>query len=118
MKKQPSKKLLIENKEILTGLYEAKTFSERLLGLIPKKNLSHNEALFFKRCKQVHSFFMSFPIDVIFLDKNNQILAIDTLKTWRLGRFYRKAQSCIEVQAGLCSKKKIQIGNSVEICDA
>ena len=55
-------------------IYEAKTFKQRLLGLMFKKNI--NYALLFKNCNSIHTFFMRENIDVIMTDKNNKILFI------------------------------------------
>lgn len=56
------------------NIYEAKTFKQRLLGLMFKKNI--NYCLFFKKCNSIHTFFMKENIDVIMTDKNNKILFI------------------------------------------
>ena len=53
-------------------IYEAKTFKQRLFGLMFKKNI--NYALLFKNCNSIHTFFMKENIDVIMCDSNNNIL--------------------------------------------
>ena len=55
-------------------IYEAKTFKERLFGLMFKKNI--NYCLLFKKCNSIHTFFMRENIDVVMTDKNNKILFI------------------------------------------
>lgn len=60
--------LKFNNLEIKT----AKTFKERLLGLMFKKNIKYG--LLFKNCKSIHTFFMFEPIDIIATDKNDNIL--------------------------------------------
>lgn len=55
-------------------IYEAKTFKERLLGLMFKKNI--NYCLLFKNCNSIHTFFMKENIDVVMTDKNNKIIYI------------------------------------------
>lgn len=62
---------------------EAKTFKERLFGLMFKKNI--NCGLLFKNCSAIHTFFMMNEIDVIALDKNDNILKIyKNVKPWRI----------------------------------
>lgn len=51
---------------------EAKSFKDRLFGLMFKKNINHG--LLFKNCKSIHTFFMKEKIDVIATDKNDVIL--------------------------------------------
>ena len=53
---------------------EAKTFKDRLFGLIGKKNIDY--CLLFKRCNSIHTFFMKEEIDVVMTDKDNKIIYI------------------------------------------
>lgn len=55
-------------------VYEAKTFKQRLFGLMFKKNI--NYCLLFKKCNSIHTFFMKEKIDVVMTDKNNKVLYI------------------------------------------
>ena len=50
----------------------AKSFKERLFGLMFKKNI--NNGLLFKNCRSIHTFFMLEEIDVIAADKNDKII--------------------------------------------
>jgi uncharacterized membrane protein (UPF0127 family) len=47
----------------------ASTFIERAVGLLGKKSICDQEALFFPDCKSIHTILMRFNIDVIFVDK-------------------------------------------------
>jgi uncharacterized membrane protein (UPF0127 family) len=46
---------------------EANSFLDRLRGLIGRKKLEQGEGMLFPRCNDIHMWFMSIPIDVIFL---------------------------------------------------
>lgn len=50
----------------------AKSFKERLFGLMFKRNI--NNGLLFKNCRSIHTFFMLEEIDVIATDKNDKII--------------------------------------------
>ena len=50
----------------------AKTFPKRLKGLIGKKNIDYG--LLFPKCNSIHTYFMKENIDVIGLDKNNEVI--------------------------------------------
>lgn len=63
-------KLIYKNKEI--ELIECKSFYSRLMGFMFKKNI--NNALLFKKCNSIHTFFMKENIDVIMCDNDNNIL--------------------------------------------
>ena len=82
-KKLPLIKLSYQGKTLADHCFHAITFFSRLKGLIGTKSIRSNEAILFSDCKMVHSFFMSIPIDVIFLDDENKeealVRAFDSL---------------------------------------
>lgn len=53
---------------------KAKSFKDKLIGLMFKKNI--NYGLVFYNTKAIHTFFMKQNIDIIFTDKNDNILKI------------------------------------------
>ena len=53
----------------------ADTFFKRLIGLLNRKSLGKGEALILSPANCIHSFFMRFSIDVLFLDKSNKVVA-------------------------------------------
>lgn len=65
-------KLKINNKYYT--IIEAKSFKQRLIGLIGKKNIT--EGMFFPKCNAIHTYFMKENIDVIGLNEENQIIYI------------------------------------------
>ncbi|MBP5790750.1 MAG: DUF192 domain-containing protein [Kiritimatiellae bacterium] len=75
----------METREILgVRARVAKTFRERAKGLIGTKTLPHGEGMLIERCNAIHTFFMSFPIDIAFLDKNGAIVRqVRGVKPWR-----------------------------------
>ena len=63
----------------------ARTFLERAKGLIGTKRLPPGEGLLILRCNSIHTFFMSFPIDAVFLDRNDNVVkAVRNIRPWRL----------------------------------
>jgi uncharacterized membrane protein (UPF0127 family) len=63
----------------------AHTFFERAKGLIGVKSLPPGEGLLILRCNAVHTFFMSFPIDLRFYDRNNRLVkTVFNVRPWRL----------------------------------
>ena len=62
----------------------ARSFLERLRGLIGVKSLEPDEGLLIERCNCIHTFFMSFPIDATFLDRDGNVVKIVRgIKPWR-----------------------------------
>lgn len=79
----------------------ASTPWKRVKGLLGEKELKSGQALILKPCNSVHTFFMRFPIDVLFVDKNNRVIkAIPSLRPFRLTSVYFKADFVVELPAG------------------
>ncbi len=79
----------------------ADTFLKRALGLMGKPRLEVGRGLLIPRCRSIHTCFMRFPIDAIFLDDQNRtVKLIRNIKPWRLIWGNRKACSVLEVESG------------------
>ena len=103
-------------KELAPNLSVADTFFKRLKGLLGKKELPHGEGLWIKPCNSVHTFGMKFPIDVVFLDKENRVVGLaKTLRPNRVSRLYSSASSVIELPAGTIDVAVTVIGDHIEI---
>lgn len=61
-------KLLIGNKVFTVKV--ADSFFSRLLGLMGKKEMNDTQALLITKCNSIHTFFMRFNMDAVFVDKN------------------------------------------------
>mgnify|MGYP003325798928 CR=1 FL=1 len=62
----------------------ARSFAERARGLIGVSQLPLGEGLLIERCNAIHTCFMKFPIDAIFLDKHDQIVkTVRNIRPWR-----------------------------------
>ena len=79
----------------------AHTLCKRMVGLLNRREFHRGEALIIKPCNSIHTLFMHFPIDVVFVDRQNRVIKIiSRLKPWRLSGIYLSAQLCIELPAG------------------
>ena len=62
----------------------ARTFLQRAKGLIGTRSLAAGEGMLILRCNAIHTFFMSFPIDAVFLDRGNNVVKIvRNIRPWR-----------------------------------
>lgn len=87
----------------------ADTFFKRMVGLLGRKEFKQGEALVLKPCNSIHTFFMRFAIDVIFVDEQNKIIeAISHLKPFRLTRIYWLSLLAIELPAGMIKSSNTQ----------
>lgn len=61
----------------------ARTFRERLRGLIGLDSLPPGDGLLIERCNCIHTLFMRFAIDATFLDKDgNVVKVVRNIKPW------------------------------------
>jgi len=106
----------VKNGKELSGNVEvADHFFKRMKGLLGKNALRVGESLWIKPCMSIHTFFMKFPIDVIFLNKKDHVVAaIKNLKPNRLTRLYPKAVSVLELPAGTIEKTSTIVGDMIE----
>ncbi len=111
-------KLKSSNGQILVPrLTVANNFYSRLVGLLNHNQLADDSGLLLTKCTQVHTLFMRFPIDVVFLGKANEILGFESLKPWRISKLYFKAKSALEKPYGKASKLGLTQGQILEVCD-
>jgi len=93
----------------------AVTLPQRIKGLLGKDSLSANEGLILKPCSSIHTFFMRFSIDVLFLDKNMQITRLfQNMPPNRLGSIVWASLMAIELPAGKISQTNTQVGDIIE----
>lgn len=92
--------LLQNGKPLFTDARVADTFWKRFRGLMGKKGMSGGEALLLTKCSGIHTCFMRFAIDVVYLDAGFNVLFRETVAPWRVGRFVRGAKHVVEVPEG------------------
>ena len=79
----------------------ASGFSERLTGLIGKSFSDSMDGMVFDRCNAIHTFFMRFPIDVIFADECGKVLrTVQNFPPWRPFLYCKNAFYVIELPSG------------------
>jgi uncharacterized protein len=103
-------KIYVEEKKIIDNAKIAKSFFDRTLGLMFKKNIDFNSGLLIKDCNWIHTFFMRFPIDVIYIDKNNKIIDIQkNLKPWTFAKPRFKSKHVLELKGGFLDKFSVKV---------
>jgi len=78
----------------------AETFWMKFLGLMGRSSLPADEGMLFRPAGSIHMFFMRFPIDVVFCDRDLRVVkVVRGLKPWRTAAA-RRAKVTIELAAG------------------
>ena len=82
----------------------------RMRGLLGRSELRSDEGILLRPAASVHTFFMRFPIDVVFLDEEKVVVGIEpSLAPWKTaGR--RGARAVVELAAGECDRRGVQVG--------
>ena len=82
----------------------------RMWGLLGRKGLGPGEGMLISRTGSVHTFFMRFAIDVVFVDKARTIVKIvPNLRPWRIA-MARRAKSALELPAGTAATLGLEPG--------
>ncbi len=98
--------VLFQNFVIVEGYWN------RMMGLMGRDQLDEQQALFFDHCNWIHTCFMKFSIDCVFLDEKGVVKKIyHNIRPWRFAGPVWGAKSVIEMTAGLASKNNIQLGD-------
>jgi hypothetical protein len=93
----------------------ADNFKTRTVGLLGDARLDEDEALIIKPCWSIHTFFMRFPIDVLFLDKQGKLKkVINKMPAWRMAASWG-AHDTIEMAPGALEGFDLQVGDTIEI---
>jgi hypothetical protein len=103
-----------KNLPVSAGAARADTFSTRLFGLIPRRSLGEEEALWLEPCAMIHMCFMSFAIDAAFLDREGRVLRVVAgLKPWRVSPWVPGARGVLELPSGRCAGR-VEEGDLLE----
>ena len=87
----------------------------RMRGLLGRRDLASDEGVLLRPAGSVHTFFMHFPIDVVFLDRDGRVLRIaPAVPPWR-SVAARGARSVLEVRAGECARRGLSAGDVLEL---
>jgi uncharacterized membrane protein (UPF0127 family) len=110
-------KIIVRNQtkgEVLaTSATVADSSETRRTGLLKHTSLPDGEGLWIVPCEAVHSFFMKFPIDVVYLNKDKTVRKIHhNMKPWKLS-FCLPAHSVLELPAGTALRTKTQPGDQL-----
>ncbi len=93
----------------------ADTSGKRRVGLLKHTRLAPGEGLWIVPCESVHTFFMKFPIDLVYVDKKRRVRKVrNAVPAWRLS-VCLSAHSILELPAGTAEKTGTQPGDELLI---
>jgi uncharacterized membrane protein (UPF0127 family) len=90
-------------------------FFTRLRGLLGRRELPRDEGLLIIPCSSIHTWFMRFPIDVVFLDRDLRVVRVATdVRPWRL-RWGKGGRRVLELAAGEAAARGIEVGDRLTL---
>ena len=88
----------------------AETPLARMRGLLGRRGLDSGEGLLLRPASSVHTFFMRFPIDVVFLGGDGEVVKVsDRVRPWRTTAA-PGAKAVVELAAGEAARRGIRVG--------
>jgi uncharacterized membrane protein (UPF0127 family) len=91
----------------------AETMFARLRGLLGRSGLPSGEGMLLRPAASVHTAFMRFPIDVVFLDREDRVVKIAAeVRPWRAASC-RGSRSVLELPAGEAARQDLRPGVSL-----
>ncbi|HEY8891455.1 MAG TPA: DUF192 domain-containing protein [Clostridium sp.] len=107
-------KVLKYNNENTIKTFIADSYTKRLCGYMFRKQ-PHHDAILLKPCNGIHTFFMKFNIDVLFLNEHMQvIIKIENLKPGQVVTKVKGAKLVLEAKEG--TFYNIKEGSKLDIC--
>ena len=93
----------------------AETSAERRTGLLKHTNLDEGQGLWIVPSESVHTFFMKFALDLIYLDRKKRVRGVrKAVVPWRMSMCFA-AHSVIELPVGTVERTGTQKGDELEI---
>jgi len=95
-------------------VHRAERFRERLLGLLARPRLGPGEALALAPCAAVHTCFMRYAIDLLYLDAQDRVIKrVDALPPWRASAC-PGARCTLELAAGEAGRLGLKPGSQID----
>ena len=103
--------------EVCSRCEVAESTIARMRGLLGRDGLGPGEGMFINPAPSVMTFFMRFPIDVVFVDKAQTIVKIaHSLAPWKTAGA-RGAAAALELPAGTAAALRLEPGMTLVLAD-
>jgi uncharacterized membrane protein (UPF0127 family) len=108
--------VIIRNPQRGTVLGEAiqvaDTAVRRVKGLLGRECLEDGQGLLFKSCSSLHTLFMRFPIDIVFMDKQGKVLKVSkNVKPFKFVAAPLRAYYALELPTNAVAKSETRVGD-------
>jgi uncharacterized protein len=101
---------------LVPNLEIARSFVARAVGLLGRRDLAEDHGLWILRCGTIHTFFMRFSIDLIFLNHDLVVKGVyQNVRPWRVVWPVWGASSVVELRAGFLEKNPVLVGEELHV---
>lgn len=91
-------------------------FWKRFKGLLGRRSFPVGAGLLLKPCSSVHSCFMAFSFDALFLNEEMEVVyIIESMPPFRLSPIIREARSVLELPAGVARLSGSRVGDKISL---
>jgi uncharacterized protein len=95
---------------------EARSFWARGRGLMFASELPPGHGLIIDPCSSIHTFWMRFPLDVLYMDRSGTVIRADReMKPWRVGPVFTGSKWVIELPPGTIEASGTEPGDKIAI---
>jgi len=106
------------NTEVALRAEVAKSTATRSKGLLGRQGLEQGGGLWIIPCESVHTFFMRFALDLIYLDRRLRVKKVrQNVPPWRISACLT-AHSVLELPCGTIRGSQTEVGDLVSIAPA
>ena len=104
--------------ELASDARVARGYWSRFIGLMGRASMREGEALVLDPCTSIHTFFMRFAIDAVYVDRQRRVVkAGAALKPYRISVALRGARSVIELPSGTIERTATAPGDQLAFTD-
>ncbi|HEU4759524.1 MAG TPA: DUF192 domain-containing protein [Dehalococcoidia bacterium] len=90
----------------------------RLLGLMGRGSLPEGQGLLLRPSNSIHTAFMRFAIDVVFLDRQLRVVkVVPAMRPFRVALAFGGAHSALELPARAASQARVEPGDQLVMTD-
>ena len=96
----------------------AATAAQKVKGLLGRECLADGQGLLFKGAASLHTFFMQFPIDIIYMDKNGKVLkSARGVRPFKLVMAPFRSYYALELPVGAINRSTTRVGDRLSFLD-
>ncbi len=101
-------------KKRLGSIKIAKSLWGKTVGVMLWKDFGTSKGLLLPSTNAIHTFFVRFPLDVVFLDKDYKVIqVVEGLRPWSFSPIVWKAKHTLELPAGSIKRHKLEINDKI-----